>query len=144
VGVSPTGDFWFSVGVSPTETGIFPHWNFFSAAAGQLSSCHRSGFCIFDRFDVLPIVRWLAVICPLVRQPKFVRRSVLCIAGAAMFGDFGKSKRRDFAHGRRDRMSVNAVFLELRESHRQFAVVAPGMMSQLDLKSIEQAMARKT
>jgi len=69
---------------------------------------------------------------------------VLGITGAAMLGDFGKAKSLDFAHGWRDRVPVNAVFLKLCESHGQVAVVPPGMMPQLNLKAVEQAMAGKT
>jgi hypothetical protein len=142
VGVSPTGDFWFSVGVSPTETGIFPHWFLFSA--GRLSGRHRAGFGVFGGSDVLPIVGRFTVIRSLVCQPEFVRRPVLGITGAAMLGDFGKAKSLDFAHGWRDRVPVNAVFLKLCEGHGQVAVVPPGVMSQLNLQAVEQAMAGKT
>src|ERR1035437_5390625 len=149
VGVSPIGSLGISVGVSHTETGIFPHWfSAFgcairqSAAPVRLPRCQRDALRFLDGLTLSPVVRRSGSICGPISEPKYVRCSVLGITGATAHSDLNKAKRLDFTHRGRDAVTFDAVVFEVAIGDGELAVVVAPVVSMFDLKPVKKSVRR--
>jgi hypothetical protein len=137
------------VGVSPTETGIYPHWFLVFGCAvrrpfalDRLPRRQREGFGFVDGFDTSPLVCWWPLFSWAIRQPELVRRPIFGITSAASLRYLNETERLHLAQRWRDCMAVDAVFLKVIECHRQFAIIAASVMRKLDLDTVEDAASR--